>query len=138
MNRVFIPHKRCRLLFQQFSKDGLTKEELSELLALVPIKAPYLASTLNYLCSISATDGAKTVCHSEWKNFISAIAKPSPICALIHPSNTLFELLFQVAKCGRPTDLSSMQYLQQQVPVLFDLIRTADPPQQILAILYPN
>ena len=137
--QVFLPHKGCRNLLQQFAKNGLGKEDLSELLALVPIHAPYMASTLEYLCSLTATDNtAKTVCPCDWKEFILAIAMPSPVCALVHPSEKLFDMLFQIAKSGRPTDFSSLRYLQQQIPVLFQLLRTVDPPQEILAVLLPK
>ena len=122
---------------QQFSTKGLIKEELSELLALVPIHAPYLTSTLEYLSS-NITVRAKAACPDDWKDFILAISKPSPVCALLHPSDKLFDLLAQIAKTGPPGDFSTLQYLQHQCPVLFNLLRTANPPQAILAVVLPE
>ena len=116
---------------------GLVKKEFTELLALVPIHTPYLTSTLCYLSSNVAA-GAKQVCHGDWKEFILALSKPSPVCALVHPSSKLFNLLDQIAKTGPPCDLQTLQYLQQQCPVLFKLLRKANPPQEILSVLLPE
>ena len=67
-----------------------------------------------------------------------AISMPSPVCALVHPSGKLFNMLFQIAESGLPTDFPSLQYIQQQIPVLFQLLRTVDPPRTILFDLLPN
>ena len=120
-------------------KNGLGDEELIELLGLLPVHAPFLVQLLKYLHGMVQHCGNKIVCPSDWKGFICALSSASPVCALVHPSHKLFDLLSQIAKSGRPTDMESMQYLQQQCPVLFQLLRSVNTvPQPILAMILPE
>ena len=61
-------------------------------------------------------------CPSEWTQFIRALASPSPVCGLVHPSENLFRILQRIPQEDITRDLSCMSILQTELPVLFDLL----------------
>ena len=63
-------------------------------------------------------------CPKEWSNLISSLASPSPVCSLVHPCDKLFSLLKKITDSGTDiaSDLESMRFLQQEVPVLFTVL----------------
>ena len=61
-------------------------------------------------------------CPSEWAQLLSALASPSPVCRLIHPSEQLFGILRQLQSKDITKDIQSMMILQTEVPILFDLL----------------
>ena len=65
----------------------------------------------------------QTQCPPEWIQFVTALASSSPVCALNHPSETLFQALLSLESGQHVSSISSLQYLQREVPVLFDLLR---------------
>ena len=62
---------------------------------------------------------------SVWCDLIATLASPSPVCATIHPSEKLFDVLKMMASDERciHENVDTMQYLQTQVPVLFYLLQ---------------
>ena len=62
-------------------------------------------------------------CPSEWSELLSALASPSPVCGLVHPSEQLFAILRRIQSEDITRDVSSMRVLQTEIPVLFDLLR---------------
>ena len=54
---------------------------------------------------------------------IAALATPSPVCALVHPSDKLFHLLQRMKSENITVNPVAMQTLQQEKPVLFELLR---------------
>ena len=58
-----------------------------------------------------------------WCGLVAALATPSPVCALVHPSERLFSLLERMKSEDITVDPVAMQTLQQEMPVLFKLMR---------------
>lgn len=130
--RVFISHKRTRSLLKQFAKSGVSSAEFAELLDLLGCNATSLADLIQFLdCKQGMFDTYK--CPVEWSAFLSALASASPVCGLLHPSEKAINLLTKmkttcISHC--PTD---MECLQQELPVLFELIRSKTFPQRLLS-----
>lgn len=60
-------------------------------------------------------------CGVVW--LLHALATPSPVCALVHPSDKLFHLLERMKSENITVNPVAMQMLQQEIPVLFELLR---------------
>ena len=75
-------------------------------------------------------------CPSEWAQFIKSLASTSPTCALLHPSETVASLVHSMIEKDITKDASLMLTLQEEIPVLFQLIRSLGYyPLNILAPL---
>ena len=62
------------------------------------------------------------------------VSSSSPACAILHPSDKLFSTLKEIRTLGPPTDITELQYLQTQRPMLFELFRHKKPiPKNALA-----
>lgn len=58
-----------------------------------------------------------------WSGLVAALATPSPVCALLHPSDRSYHLLERMKSEDITSDPAAMQALQEEVPVLFELLR---------------
>jgi len=68
-------------------------------------------------------DSARKLAPKEVRPFLLSLAKPSPVCALLPPSEEM-QLLLQQMKVSDIKQLpSSLQSLQLLSPVLFDLVK---------------
>lgn len=75
-------------------------------------------------------------CPSEWAQFIKSLGSTSPTCALLHPSETVASLVHSMIEKDITKDASLMQTLQEEIPVIFQLIRSLGYyPLNILAPL---
>ena len=63
-------------------------------------------------------------CPQEWSKLISALAYQSPVCALVHPNDQLFNLLKKIGEDNFTSDPLSMEILQREVPILFEVLGT--------------
>ena len=117
-DRILIPHKKTRNLLSQFAKGFCDTDEL---LSLCEKHAPFLKEMVQHLVT-KGIKGTQSQCPSEWMQFVAALATSSPVCALIHPSDTLLKTLRGLESGQNVHSIENLQYLQQQVPVLFDLI----------------
>lgn len=79
----------------------------------------------------------KTIlCKSEWSALISVMSSPSPACATIHPSERVSSLLTVMENSDITKDTTSLKVLQEEIPVIFNLIRSLGYyPKEILAPL---
>lgn len=117
-DRILIPHKKTWNLLSQFAKGFCDTDEL---LSLCEKYTPLLNEMVQYLVT-KGIKGTQSQCPSEWMQFVAALATSSPVCALIHPSDTLLKTLCGLESGQNVQSIESLPYLQQQVPVLFDLI----------------
>lgn len=108
---------------------GVTPEEYTELSALVHQHAPSLVDLLEHM-----KPDHFLLCDPQWCAFVKALACPSPVCALIHPSDELFTLLHRLQTEDITRDSQAMERLQNEVPVLFDLLQSLNyHPARILS-----
>ena len=122
---MFIDNPKTRKLLRQFCTTGVTPEEFSELLSLIPVFAPCLCPLMDHIKSTHdhTPSFPLLMLHlTAWKKLLVALASTSPVCALIHPTQGLFTLLRRIACEDIRKCTMAMQRLQQEVPVLFDLI----------------
>ena len=111
-DRVLISHK-TRICLLQFAHKGC---EVEELLVLVDKHAPFLKDLVQHLVMIGTS---QSKCPTEWEEFVDALASSSSVCAIIHPSERLFQIILdlELNSC-----ITTLQYLQHEVPVLFELL----------------
>lgn len=122
--RVFIQDKHTRSLLKEFCIKGITQLEWNELSdQLLPKFAPSIGLLFQHLkAEINISSLPLVSCPNMWSKFISALACPSPVCALVHPSDKVFTLLRKIVSEDITRDPISMQLLQQEIPVIFDLL----------------
>lgn len=121
---MFIADAQTRNLLRKFCSKGVTCCEFSELGSLIAQHAPSLSGVLESCTDYSTS--SMVCCLPDWQNLILALASVSPVCGLVHPSESLYDLLREVADRLENIRKSSivMEKLQIQIPVLFELIST--------------
>ena len=124
--RVFINHKRTRDLLRAFTQRNVTRGEATELKELIGKHAPSLTKLLTHLIP---DDELETVtCPLLWKKFVQCLAASSPVCALVHPcEDHVQKLLLSIAHKKKEIinlEAASLHCLQQQFPILFELIHS--------------
>ncbi len=129
-DRVFIPDKSTRSLLKAFCKTGITETEFLELERLIKLHAPSLLLLLQFL---RKQIDVNILCPREWSKFITNLASPSPVCALIYPDKQLFTLLKELCSNDITSDMAKMKMLQENVPVLFNVLTAVNPlPQRCM------
>ena len=79
---------------------------------------------------------AQFLCKPEWSTFISTLSSPSPVCALVHPSERVSSLISVMSSSDITKDLVHLKVLQEEIPVVFQLLRSLGYyPRDILAPL---
>lgn len=130
---MFIPHRRTRSLLKQFAKSGISSAEFVELVDLLECYAVSLADLIRFLDCKQGTFGTYK-CPVEWSTFLSALASASPVCGLLHPSERAFNLLKKMKTACITHSPTDMECLQQEFPVLFELVRSPKIfPQKLLS-----
>ena len=129
--RVFIAHKRIRSLLKQFAKSGVSSAEFAELLDLLGCNATSLADLIRFLDYKQGMFGTYK-CPVEWSAFLCALAS-APVCGLFHPSEKAINLLTKMKTTCISHSPTDMECLQQEFPVLFELIRSKTFPQRLLS-----
>lgn len=120
--RVFIPDKRTRDLTQRFCAKGLSSDEFLTLYELIRKHASSLSALLDLANDANASNEVFT-CPPIWSPLLQALARTSPVCALIHPNDALISLLNTMDNKDITTDVQAMELLQKEVPLLFSLLR---------------
>lgn len=127
---------RTRCLLKDFCSKGITLLEFSELEQLITLHAPPMASLLLFLKQEINTSLPTILCPQKWSKFIGALSCSSAVCALVHPSAKLFALLEKIATEDVTMNPTDMQLLQQEIPVLFEVLSsTAHLPRKALVPL---
>ena len=132
---MFISHRRIRSLLKQFAKSGVSSTEFTELLDLLACNAPSLADLIQFLDCHQGTFHLYK-CPAEWSTFLSALGSASPVCGLLHPSQRAIDLLIKMKTINIARTPADMECLQEELPSLFELIRsTIFPQQQLIPII---
>ena len=101
------------------------------------MNAPCLTELVNYLLPRSEEVSTKFRCSGDWKEFLTALASASPVCALIHPGNELQHILNTIADGCNNFDVYTLSFLQQNCPLILNLLqRLKHPPQQIAPVIH--
>ena len=136
--RVFIAHKKTRTLLKQFAKSGLASAEFLELMDLLGCYAASLAELIQFLNCKEGTFGTYK-CPVQWSTFFSSLASTSPVCGLLHPSQRAINLLRKMKTACITHSPTDMECLQQECPVLFELVRSQEIfPQRLLCPIIDN
>lgn len=121
---MFISDKKTRSLLKDFCKKGLEKDHFFELRELLHTHAPSLLLLLQFIKPELPEGDCVVTCPQEWSKLIIALACPSPVCALVHPSDRVFNLLKKIISDDDFTKYpASMEALQEEIPVLFDVLK---------------
>lgn len=113
----------------------MPKESFSQLEDMISENCPSMLSLLRHIQNHTDFSLSTLKCPSEWAPLMTALASPSPVCGLVHPSQQLFCILQKIQSGGDITgDVAGMRVLQTEIPVLFDLFgRVTHLPSQSLS-----
>ena len=125
-DHVLISHKKTRTCLLQFACKGCEAEEL---LGLIDEHAPFLKDLVQHL----VMNGTQSKCPKEWEEFVDLLASSSPVYAIVHPSDRLFQTILDLESWKYANLMTTLQYLQHKVPVLFELLRTLKTFPKILS-----
>ena len=80
---------------------------------------------MDFISSQFDTNGSDDVfaCPTPWSGLLYALAQTSPVCALLHPSENLVDLLCTIESKDITTDVNAMEMLQKEIPLLFSFFR---------------
>lgn len=141
-DRVFLPNAKARKLLSQYASSGLSSQDITEMIELLKEHAPSAAMVVSSITSDQETNFASKTrsniysCPNEWASLMKSLASTSPVCALLHPSDSVAKLVSSMKEGDITKDAILMQKLQQEIPVIFGLIRSlAYYPQKILTPL---
>lgn len=96
---------------------------MEESLVLEELIAIHGPSLLPLLQVIKNQIDSVVQCPREWSKFIAALSSTSPVCGLLHPSDRLFNILNTITDDDFTANPSNLEILQEEVPVLFELLR---------------
>ena len=117
-----------------FTTKGLSADEYATLLSMMTTHLPCAVAVIK----VSTSEGnnnpkAPVTCKSEWHEFLSAVSTSSPVCALIHPSKRVSELIAAMSISDITKDAINLKRLQEEIPVVFQLIRSLGHyPKEVL------
>lgn len=138
-DRVFLPNAKARKLLSEYASSGLSSQDISEMIELLNEYAPSAAMVVSSIMSDQDTNFASIIksnmyrCPNDWASLMKSLASTSPVCALLHPSDSVAKLVSSMKEKDITKDAILMQKLQQEIPVIFALIRSlAYYPQKIL------
>lgn len=134
--RILINHKSTRSLLKQFASLGLSEDESKHLKELIAVNAPFLGPLLEYLFRQGEVASKKLRCPCDWSEFIMALASSSPVCALIHPDDELQQVLTTIADGFSELDIYTLQFLQQNCPLLLNLLQKVKPPPLLMSTVF--
>eukprot|EP00058_Branchiostoma_floridae_P012269 XP_002597757.1 hypothetical protein BRAFLDRAFT_77340 [Branchiostoma floridae] len=104
-------------MLESFVNNEVTPDEMAELIRIVP---PSLATVIKQYQHLET-------CPEGLKSLLGTLSKNSPVCGLLHPSEELHDFVQKVADGAAISDsVCDMEFLQKQIPVLFDLVRNGD------------
>ncbi len=121
---------------KQFAADGIAASEVKQLKELIAVKAPFLNQLLDYLLTRCQQISNRQESESDWEELLLAT---SPVCAMIHPGDELHEVLTKVADGKSDLDICTLQFLQKQCPLIFDILQRVKPlprHDQMFPVIY--
>ena len=126
---------KTRRLLSAFVAKGLPACEYDSMLSCLQTHLPCAVAIIKASATNQHKD--KTIlCKSEWSALISVLSSPSPACAMIHPSERVSSLIAVMLNSDITKDTTTLKVLQEEIPVIFNLIRLLGYyPKEILAPL---
>lgn len=136
-DRVLVRDAKTRRLLSAFVAKGLPAHEYESLLSCLQTHLPCTIPVVKESANPSQDETKlQVLCKSEWSAFISAVCSPSPVCAMIHPSERVTSLISAMLTSDVTKDAANLKVLQEEIPVIFNLIRALGYyPKEILAPL---
>ena len=138
-DRVFLPNAKARKLLSNYASSGLSSQDISDMIELLNEYSPSAATIVSSIMSDQETKFSSKSksnvyrCPSDWANLMKSLASTSPVCALLHPSDSVAKLISSMKEKDITKDAILMQKLQEEIPIVFTLIRSvAYYPQKIL------
>ena len=131
-----IPDQHARKLLRTFALNELDESDMDLLTLKLQTIAPMLLPIVK-----TAIVNHKTscfCCKHEWKELLRSMSTGSPICASIHPSDRSAQLITKMIQEDEDItkDATIMKDLQEEIPVLFELIRSLHTyPRKLLSPL---
>ena len=134
-DRVLLCDAKTRHLLSTFVSTGLPALEYDSMLSCLQTHLTCAIAIIK-ASAINHHKDETILCKSEWSALISVVSSPSPACATIHPSERVSSLLSTMENSDITKDTTSLKVLQEEIPVIFNLIRSLGYyPKEILAPL---
>ncbi|XP_065056806.1 uncharacterized protein LOC135685015 [Rhopilema esculentum] len=158
-DRIFISDQETRSLLKRFSSRSGKKSkvldihEYKSLLTLLQEHSPELHDLLvsfqrdtvtedhsygNFLTNKEKLIPSLYKCPRIWSQLISSLASPSPVCGLLHPDESLLDLLNHIITTTEPIDIGQLVVFKEKCPVLFNLFMSCEnnkPPDMLKPVL---
>lgn len=138
-DRVFLPNAKARKLLSEYASSGLSSQDISDMIELLNEYSPSAATIVSSIMSDQETKFSSKSksnmyrCSKDWASLMKSLASTSPVCALLHPSDSVAKLVSSMKEKDITKDAILMQELQQEMPIIFALIRSvAYYPQKLL------
>ena len=134
--RIFIPDKRTRSLLKEFCVKGIPRSDFGDLKELVLNHAPSMLPLLK-IVKTQVVSSPLVSCPAEWSPLLSSLASPSAVCGMVHPSDEVFSLIRKIPHDDITLDINSMELLQREVPVLFNLVKNVNhlPKESLVPLM---
>lgn len=128
---------KARRLLSAYVAKGLPAFEYDAMLSYLQTNLPCAVALVKASTSQSQDETKPHfLCKSEWSAFLSTLSSPSPVCAMIHPSERMSSLISVMLNSDITKDAVNLKVLQEEIPVIFSLIRSLGYyPKEILAPL---
>ena len=123
-HRILIPHPQIRKLLSIYVSKGLSSMEFLDLMSLLEQHFPCYCSIVN--ASAVHYDLIKDIhtCDKCWSELICSISSASAAHGILHPSSRSSQLISIMQSKDISNDPENMKCLQEEVPVLFELIQS--------------
>lgn len=98
---------------------------MHELIELLQKHAPTLSPLFASISSKQSTsNGDRYICKEEWCHLLHSLSAATPACGLLHPSEKSVKLISDMCRLDITKDPLSMKCLQEEMPVLFNTLRS--------------
>ena len=136
-DRVLLCDAKARRLLSAYVAKGLPAFEYDTMLSYLQTNLPCAVALVKASTSQSQDETKPHfLCKSEWSAFLSTLSSPSPVCAMIHPSERMSSLISVMLNSDITKDAVNLKVLQEEIPVIFSLICSLGYyPKEILAPL---
>lgn len=89
------------------------------------IHAPSIKKVVDW-CIVEHGESAKKLAPKDVRTFILSLARPSPVCAVLPPSEDMERVLDQMMATDVKQEPQLLESLQTLSPVLFDLVKNVN------------
>lgn len=130
---MFIPSAECRTLLRKYADHGLAEDDFTKLTALCKVHQPSLTGVL---ASLADNDSPIRKPPKVISELLSALARSTPVCALVGQNAELLEVLTSLAESELHLEAAQMKIVQEGAPRIAALLQEFGPlPQAMLAVV---